>query len=608
MILWYATRRWQGETMSVATSFAIGLMAGLLIWSRLLATPYVITLAIILLLVDRAKFFNTRNMAGLAGVVIGSWPFLATWKRVMTQDAVGRLEFSGAAERFRALYETILAGYTPDAEIGVFAKAVFSASLVLSLAATFFFIAMALPPLVRRSKNIREINAIPLALFTLIFAGIYLSNTASLSSQVRYSLPLYTALIVFPALAADWVAYRSRALGVAVIIFLAGSATAVSEINFEAVKKEEASISDQVRNSATQLENIGARAAIINDFNLMGRFFYEELTRGYPLNVMQNSGNLNMRWTMAVERDQDPIHIMNPDSTKQFERWLKSCCGGEHITSQLGEFTGIHQIKVVSWPSASIPVSAWDISPKSHALADRVHSTTFYSSAKEETLVTFDKPRDLTKVRLIYGERLPASVKLERSVDGVSWERIAGPQPPSMIYPVGGRVYERLPWKFDHEYEEWNFAPKPTTRLRLTFDPHGGETYDLHELFLYESSGEAYGEPSLDEIRQAVERAGVTTLACDRKVASLFFGTKTPFQVTLLPFYEADPKLAQPQWKTGPGFAALLDRADALDLATRLESQKAVFTTTQLGGKTLFTFKKESGLVWWTGFTLINAP
>lgn len=608
MILWYATRRWQGETMSATTSFAIGVLAGLLIWSRLLAAPYVITLAVILLLVDRARFINTSNMAGLAGVVLGASPFLLTWKRIMTQDAVGRIEFSGMAERFRALYETILAGYAPEGAMGPFATALSVASLAISFGATFFFIAMAALTLARRSKNMREINTLPLALFTLIFAVIYLSNTASLTLQVRYSLPLYTALIIFPALAADWLANRSRALGVAIIIFMAGSATAVTEINFAAIRKEEAAIRDQVKNSATQLENIGARSAIINDFNLMGRFFYEELTRGYPLSVMQNIGNLNMRWTMAVERDPDPVHIINPDYTKQFEQWLTSCCGGEHATSKLGEFAGIHKIKIASWPSESIPASAWDVPPQMQGLADRVHATTFYSDAKAEALVTFDRPRDLTKVRLIYGERLPGSVKLERSVDGVSWERISGAQPPSMIYPVGERVYERFPHGRDREYEEWNFPPKPTTRLRITFNPYSGETYDLHELFLYESSGETRREPSLDEIRQAAEHGGVKTLACDRRVASLFFGKKTPFNVTLLPFCEADPKLAQPQWKTGPGFAALVDRADASDLAARLESQKAVFTTTQLGAKTLFTFQKESGLVWWTGFTLIAAP
>lgn len=608
MILWYATRRWQGGRMSIATSFAVGLVAGLLIWSRLLVAPYVITLAVILLLVDRARFFNARNMAGLAGIVTGAWPFLLTWKRVMTQDAVGKMEIAGMAERFRALYETILAGYTPDGDMGALGVALPVTSLAMSTGTALFFIVTAIFLLVRRPKGVRGINTVPLALFTLIFAGIYLSNTASLTSQVRYSLPLYTALIVFPALAADWLASRSRALGMVVIIFLAGSAVIVSEINFAGVKREDAIIRDQSQSAVAQLEKIGARSAIIDDFNLMGRFSYEALTRGYALNVMQSRGNLNMRWTMGVERDPDPVHLMNPDYAGQFRQWLKSCCGGEHASLGIGNFAGIRHVKVVSWPSASIPASAWDIQPKMQALADRIHATTFYSSAREEVTVEFDRPRDLTKVRLIYGNRFPETVKLERSVDGVSWERISGPQPPSMLYPVGGRVYERFPKDRDREHEEWNFPPKPTTRLRMTFNPYAGETYDLHELFLYESSGETYSEPSLDEIRQAVQQAGVTTLACDRKVASLFFGKQAPFRVTLRPFYEADPELAQPQWKAGPGFGALVDRAEATDLAGQLESQKAVFTTTQLGNKTLFAFKKESGLVWWTGFTLINAP
>jgi hypothetical protein len=608
MILWYATRRWQGERMSVATSFAIGLLAGLLIWSRLLVAPYVITLVVILFLVDRARFVNTLNLAGLAGIVIGAWPFLVTWKRVMEQEAVGKMEISGMGERVRALYNTMLAGYAPEGETGVWATALSGTSLALSLGATFAFIAMAAFQLGCRSKNPRAINTIPLILFTLIFAGIYLSNTASLTSQVRYSLPLYTALIVFPALAADWMALRSRALGVMVIIFLAGSATAVSEINFAEVRREEAPIRDQVQNTLTQLEKIGAHAVIINDFNLMERFSYEALIRGYPLTASSNKGNLNMRWTMQVERDPDPVHLMSPDYAAQFAQWLKSCCGGIHDNRAIGGFAGIHQIKVVSWPSVSIPPSAWNIPPDGRALADRVHATTMYSNMRQEVVVTLDRRRDLTKVRLIYGDRFPESVTLDRSVDGVSWERISGPQPPSLLYPVGDRVYERFPRDRDREYEEWNFPPKPATRLRVTFKPYEGETYDLHELFLYESSAQAYPEPSIDEIRQAAERAGVVTLACDRKVASLFSGKDTPFHVSLRPFYEADPKLAQAQWKAEPGFAALVDRADAPDLAARLESQRAVFTTTQVGNKTLFAFKKESGLVWWTGFTLITAP
>lgn len=617
LILWYATRRWQGGQMSIATSFAIGVLAGLLIWLRLLAVPSVITLVIILLLVDRTKFFNSRNMAGLAGIILGALPFLFAWERVMEQRALGEIRISSMSERFTALYHTMLAGYMPDGNGALVATAA-RASLFFSLGAVLVFIAMAAFALARRSTGPRQANTIPLALFTIIFTGIYISDTASLTEQVRYSLPLYTALIVFPALVADWLANRSRFLGMAVIIFLAGTATAVTKINFATVKGEEASVRDRVRNATEALEKAGARGLVINDFininadnddyNFMGRFFYEALTRGYPLNVMRNSGNLNLRWTMEVERDPDPVFLLTHKQTGRFTDWLKSCCGGEHARLGLGKFDGIHRIKAAVWPSLSIPPSAWSLPPKMEGLGDRIHSTTFYSSAREEVIVTLGRPRDLTKVRLIIGNRLPESVTLDRSVDGVLWERVSGPQPPSLLYPVGGRVYERLPWEFDHEYEEWNFAPKPVTRLRLTFDPHGGETYDLHELFLYESSGEAYKEPSLDEIRQAVQQAGVTTLACDRRVASLFFGKKIPFAVTLPPFYEADPKLSQQQWKVEPGFGALVDRADASDLAKQLESQKAVFTTTELGGKTLFAFKKESGLVWWTGFTLINAP
>ena len=616
MILWYATRRWQGETMSIPTSFAIGVLAGVLIWLRLLVVPSVITLVIILLLVDRARFFNSRNMAGLAGILIGAFPFLLSWKRVMDQPAMGKMALAGMDERFKALYKTILAGYLPDVKASSWVVAASKASVFVSMGIVLAFVVITLFILARRSKTLREINTIPLALFTFIFAGMYLADTASLTAQVRYSLPLYTALIVFPALAGDWLANRSRIMGVAVIIFLAGTATAVTKINFDGVKREEADIADRVRKSVTELEKIGARAVIINnfvtmhndDYNYTQRFFYEALTRGHPLNVMQNSGNLNLRWTMAVERDADPVYLLSRKQTNRFKEWLKSCCGGEHASHNFGKFDAIHLIKIASWPSLSIPVTAWNLSPKMQGLADRTHSTTFYSDKREEVIVTFDRPKDLTKVRLVFGDRLPETVTLDRSVNGVSWERVSGPQPPSLLYPVDGRVYERLSWGFDYEYEEWNFPPKPATHIRLTFDPRGSETYDLHELFLYESSGETYQEPSLDEIRRAVEQSGVTTLACNRRVASLFFGKEAKFRVTLLPFYEADPKLAHPDWKAEPGFGALVDRADASELVVRLESQKAVFTTTQVGDKTLFAFKKESGLVWWTGFTLIAAP
>lgn len=617
MILWYATRRWQGAQMSIATSFAIGVLAGVLIWLRLLVVPSVITLVIILLLVDRTRFFNSRNMAGLAGILIGALPFLFAWKRVMAQNAVGKMTLAGIVERFWALHKTMLAGYTPDGKVSSWITTASKVSLFFSLDVVLIFIMIALYMLVRRSVNPRRINIIPLALFTFIFTGIYLADTASLTAQVRYSLPLYTPFIIFPALAADWLANRSRVLGMAVIIFLAGTATAVTKTNFDNVKGEEAAVRDRVRYSIERLEKAGARGLIINDFvnpnnnddyNFMERFFYEALTRGYPLNVMRNGGNLNLRWTMAVERDPNPVFLLTHKQTNRFKEWLKSCCGEEHTRLDLGKYDGIHQIKISSWPSVSIPTSAWNIPPKMQGLADRRHSTTFYSSAREEVVVTFDRPRNLTKVRLMIGDRLPESITLDRSVDGVSWERVSGPLPPSLLYPVGDRVYERLPWEFDHEYEEWNFAPKPATRLRLTFDPHAGETYDLHELFLYESAGETFKEPSLDEIRLAVEQAGVTTLACDRRVASNFFGTKAPFHTTLLPFYEADTKLTQPEWKLEAGFGVLVDRADATDLAKRLESQKALFTTTPIGDKTLFAFKNESGLVWWTGFTLINAP
>lgn len=608
MILWYATRRWKGERVSAWVSFAIGLLVGVLIWSRLLAAPYVITLAITLLLVDRARFINAGNMAGLAGVVIGAMPFLLTWKRVMAQKAVGRMEISGLKERLTAFYNTLLAGYTSKGGVELaWTNVAGGASLIFSMGATCIFIAMAAFLLTRHSKKPQEINTIPLALFTIIFAVIYVSNTASLTSQVRYTLPLYTALLVFPALAADWLASRSKIVALAIIVLMAGSATAISAINFAVVRREEAPIRDRVRAAVTQLKNIGARSAIINDFNMMERLFYEALVRGYPLNVIANSGNLNMRWTTAVERDPDPVYLMSAARAGQFAQWLKSCCGGEHVKRDIGGFTGIHQIRVVSSPSVSIPPALWNISPKALALADRIQSTTFYSSSREKVVVTFDRPRDLTKVRLVYGNRLPSAVTMERSMDGRSWERISGPQAPSAVYPVGERVYERLPWDLHREYEEWNFSPKPTVSLRMTFDPHAGKTYDLHELFAYESSGEVYPAPSPDEIRRAAEKEGVVTLACDRRVASFFFGQRAPFQTTLMRFYESAPELTQSQWKVEPGFAALADRADADELAERLRAKQAVFSSTQMGNKTLFTFKKENGFVWWTGFTLINA-
>lgn len=607
VILWYATLRWKGARMSIATSFAIGLLAGVLIWSRLLVAPYVITLVAVLLLVDRAKFFNIRNMAGLAGIVIGALPFLFAWERVMAQEVVGRIEISGLGERVSALYATLLDGYAPgDGTEHAWVTPASWANLAFSLGATFVFTAMAAFALARRAKPSSEITTVPLALFTLIFSAIYLSNTASLSSQVRYALPLYTAILVFPALAADWLSARSRVLGVAVIVFLAGSATIATQLNFASIRRDETTVRDQVRASVTQLQNLGARSVIINDYNLMERLFYEALTRGYALNSMQNSGNLNLRWTMAVEHDPDPVHLMNPNQAAQFTQWLKSCCGGDHVNRDIAGLAGIHQIKVVSWPSVSIAPAQWNISPNGKALADRVHATTFYSDARQEVIVAFDRPRNLTRVRLIYGNRFPETVTLDSSVDGESWERVSGPQSPSMLYPVGGRVYLRIPGDFDHEYEEWNFAPRPATRLRVTFDPHGGDTYDLHELFIYESSDETYPEPLPEEVRRSAEQEGVSTLALDRRTASLLFGEDAPFRATLLSFIEAPPQLAQTQWKTEPGFAALVDRADAPELAERLKGES--FGATQLGNKTMFTFKKDAGLMWWTGFTLIGAP
>ncbi|MBF0634123.1 MAG: glycosyltransferase family 39 protein, partial [Nitrospinae bacterium] len=317
MILWYATRRWQGAQMSVATSFAIGILAGVLIWLRLLVAPYVITLVIILLVVDRTRFLNSRNMAGLAGILIGTLPFLLSWKRVMEQPAMGKMTLAGIGERFNALYKAILTGYLPNVKASAWIVAASKASVFFSLGIVLVFVSIMLFMLVRRTKNPRQINTIPLVLFTFIFAGMYIADTASLTAQVRYSLPLYTAFIVFPALAGDWLAGRSRFVGVALIIFLAGTATAVTKINFDGVKREEADIADRVRKSVAELEKIGASAVIINDFvsisnddyNYTQRFFYEALTRGYPLNVMQNRGNLNLRWTMAVERDADPVFL-----------------------------------------------------------------------------------------------------------------------------------------------------------------------------------------------------------------------------------------------------------------------------------------------------------
>ena len=607
MILWYATLRWKGERVSIAISFMTGLLAGVLIWSRLLVAPYVITLVVILLLVDRAKFFNIRNMSGVAGIVIGALPFLFAWKKVMAQDSVGKIEFSGLKGRVSALYNTMLEGYAPgDGTQHVWATPASLASFISSLGATFVFIAIAAFLLARRSKTPREINTVPLALFTLIFTCIYISNTASLTSQVRYALPLYTALLIFPALGADWLAGRSRVLGVAVIIFLAGSATVGAQINFASVKRAEAPIRNQTRAVVKQLQNLGARSVIHNDYNLMERLFYEALARGYALDVMQNSGNLNLRWTMAVERDPDPIHLMNPGQVGQFNSWLKSCCGGDHVKGDFGGFAGIHKIKVASWPSVSIPPAQWNISPDYKALADRVHATTLSLNERREVVIAFDRPRNLTKIRIVYGYRFPGTVTLDRSVGGDSWERISGPQPPSMLYPVGGRVYWRLPWEFDYEYEEWNFPPKPATRLRVTFDPHGGDAYDIHGLFLYESSGETYPEPSLDEIRRSAAKEGVSTLVCDRRTTSLLFGQGAPLRVAHLPFIEADTKLAHALWKAEPGFAALVDRADAPELAERLKGRS--FSVTPLGNKILFTFKKDAGPMWWTGFTLIGAP
>ncbi len=605
LLLWYATERWKGFVFRPGVGFAMGLMAGIILWSRMLIAPAVATVAIAELWRWRLAAFNRLNVAFAVGTLIGAAPIFFNLDAILHNPAVGKMDPMGALGRIEDYWVTLRWAFLPDDPAWLLWLG-HGAWLVVASSSAVMFLG-ALTSLVAGRFAPSSTTLGPLALFTLLFSFIYLSNTASASDQIRYAIPLFSAL--FPAAGMAFaILYRwKKTVGAGALTLVLGVNLAVNGVLFADLNDERIALDKEIGQTVDTIASLGVTGVVHEDYNREMRIRYDALVKGVPLDIMRNVGSLKYDWTSSVERNPNAGFLVPPHEVADYSRWLRACCG-DFKTAPVEGYTLFYDMAPPTpTPVVSIPTNRWRIE-EATGLADRNHAATWWGEGTKVAVVELAETVTLAKVRLILGGRWPASIKIETSLDGGAWTSVAD-APPSFVYPVGPRPYLRLSWDLDRDYEEWNFAPTPTRFVRLTMVATG--TWDAHDLFLYATEEAAPIRPDWrmapDELMATVKEAGGAYLAVNRWWRARLAGIAEREGIALAgpSFIEATTEDTS-RIRLKPGVGGLVDPADADELTARLRERGVPHRRLDTRAGSLFVFDGDGGEVWWTGFTFID--
>lgn len=611
-LVWFAARRRTGAGYGAGSHFAIGILAGILLWTTLLSVPAIATAAIFILLAERFAF-NGRTASALAGFAIGAAPAAFMFSKTMADTATGHPGLDHIGERFTALYHTAkdifipAAGLSPPAALVALSWISFGL-LILALAAVIFR-ALAGPG--REKSRAR----LPLLVFTAIFLTLYLLNDRSLDQQTRWLLPIAVSLYAAAALVFSWIYSRSRAAAALLLGVIVAPAAWGSDLGFRSIWKGEAALknfySAAVKDAARQgIENLVWK----DDYNGAYRLTYEAKVQGAPLLAIPWGGARSYWKNNRVEKD-PAAAVHAPLSAGELFEGFSACCREGYEKVSINGANAVRNISARRWPAVSVPPEEWRLPPELVPLGDRKFFTTHHSNGS--FTVELDRPRMITRIRAVYGRRWPDRAGLSVSTDGRDWRRIHPPSPVSFFVPQGPKVFFRQIAEFERDFQEWNFPPVEARLIRFEIEHSADREYDIHELFIYELDGTKPGwregvlledepRPSPEELFRAAQ--GFKTLAADRWYTAWLYDMKGRDFQLVAPSLHGEKKLADASSKieTGPGVAALAAEADAPELLERLKIKGVDHTTKTLGNHALVTLGGKAGDMWWTGFTLID--
>lgn len=606
LVLWFATVRWKGGRLSPMVCALFGFLMGILIWTSLLAAPFVLTALLFLFISNRKNILNISNIAVIAGMLAGSIPFLMTISNLASSDT-GSFSVTNVSERLMAFWFTYKHLFVLYPKIS--SPSIISLSgwipLVLSTASLMALFIICFSNF-RKRASASKVTAAPLLVFLIMFILIYLLNEKSLMRQSRYLLPLIVPLYAAIAITACRIWAKSRLTAISLVVIIIAAFTVNNIWAFARLKPESADEIKLTRRMMDDVERIGIKSLVWIDYERANRLAFEALTRGVDLNVIDYKTSRDIRKVRLAEKDPD-VGVVITGPPEILKSQLTSCCGSDFKADSAADLVVLHDMLPKRWPVVSIPPDRWIVNERLLALSDRVFSTTVVS--EKSFTVELAKPQPITRIRAIWGGRQPALVDVKVSLDGDKWDSTGPPLPPSPFIPIEGKVFLRTLNRYEREYQEWNFPPRTAKYIKFDIPDKAAKIYDIHELFIYKHSPDIQkiAALSIEEINDIAVQRKTKILAANRWVAATITDMAGDRYGVIRPSLRSFPDpLVESRHMAGPGFSALVEVGDADELTARLTKEKADFITETAGRYKLFAFKGDGRDVWWTGFTIID--
>ncbi|VAX19413.1 hypothetical protein MNBD_NITROSPINAE04-2208, partial [hydrothermal vent metagenome] len=612
LVLWFATRIWKGERLPPVVCALFGLLMGILIWTSLLAVPFVMTALFFLFFTNRKNIMGISNIAVSAGMLMGLVPFWIIISHLALSDT-GSFSVTNFSERAMALWFTYKHLFLFYPKIS--APSIISISgwiaLGLSSVSLLALVFICFEDFRKHADGVERaanpnFKAAPVLVFLILFISVYLLDEKSLLRQSRYLLPLIVPLYVATAITARRVWAISRLAAVSLVVVIVTASIANNTWAFARLKRQSADEIKLTDRIMDDIEKTGLKSLVWIDYERAHRLAFEAIVRGVNLNVVDYKSSRDIRKVRLAEKDPD-VGVVLTGPPNILEGQLNSCCGPDFKTDPVAGWEVLHKMRPKRWSAVSIPPDQWIVDERLKAISDKVFSTTLVS--ERSFTVEFKKPYQVTKIRAIWGGRMPALVDVKVSPDGDTWDSIGPPLPPSPFIPIEEKVFFRTLNRYEREYQEWNFPPRTTKYIKFDIPEKTAKVYDIHELFIYKYSKDTQKTSalSMSKINDMALQHETKILAANRwiaaNIADLAGARYGVIQPSLHDF--PDP-LMRSRRIAGEGFSALVDNGDADELKAWLAQRKVEFVIENAGKYKLFAFKDGGRDVWWTGFTIID--
>ncbi|MBF0170726.1 MAG: hypothetical protein HQK87_06525, partial [Nitrospinae bacterium] len=479
LLFWHMARTRRGDPVGVGGSLAVGLAAGLLLWTTLLALPVLAVLGAVTLLEGR-ELFSKRTGALVAGGLPGLALFLVI-AASLAGDDTARATLEGLGDRAAGFLTTYRDLFIPGPRANAPGWMVGLGWLALALTTTAFLAetARALWLLVRPAPGEKRGGAsAPMVVTAYLFIVLYLLNAKSADGAERHILPLLTPLTL--GLAMALARFIPLPLAVAALLLVAGGSLTKSAILFSLIG--EASVTARERMEALEegLRSRGITAVTGLDYDLALRMNWDGRTGNGPWQAMTREGARSLSDLLAADRAQGGTMAFFRTTPEEVAVQYRACCGDDFEIFRIAEILFLKPGRLPNRDARSIPPSEWIIDADLAPMADRVFST--IRSSGDGFTLRFARPVKLAKVRAIFGERLPRRLGLSVERGSGIWQESVPPKPASLIYPSGGKLFRRSGYRVEREFEEWIVEP-PVVTTALRFDTEGEmPPFDLHEL------------------------------------------------------------------------------------------------------------------------------